>query len=207
MSCRSSTRTGGRSVHRGVTSRAHRSTPATARSVMRSGSSRSWPGSAMTFRRTWFRSSASFASGWPPLPGLCMRPRDLDPRRSPSRQHDLRPTQGPSTGDRPRLANRLGGRPCIKTELLPQRRAAETALLERYLAQLGAHGVQDYSIEQLRTDCGRALLLLLAGSIGWVTTVTGDDLTARERALQEKAVSGGRLTAALLDYGALDLIG
>lgn len=88
-----------------------------------------------------------------------------------------------------------------------ERRAAETALLERYLAQLGAHGVQDYSIEQLRTDCGRALLLLLAGSIGWVTTVTGDDLTARERALQEKAVSGGRLTAALLDYGALDLIG
>jgi hypothetical protein len=89
---------------------------------------------------------------------------------------------------------------------IEERRAAETALLERYIALLGAHGVHSYSLEQLRTDCGRALLLLLAGTIGWVTTVTGHDLTARERALQERAVTGGRLAAALLDYDALALI-
>jgi hypothetical protein len=75
------------------------------------------------------------------------------------------------------------------------RRAAERALLERYVTLLRAHGALGYSLEQLRTDCGRALLLLLAGMVGWVTTVTADDLTARERALQEAAVTGGRIRA------------
>lgn len=42
--------------------------------------------------------------------------------------------------------------------------------------------------------------------VGWVTTVTADDLTPRERALQDAAVTGGRLAAALLDYDALTLM-
>lgn len=71
---------------------------------------------------------------------------------------------------------------------------------------LRAHGICTYSLEQLRTDCTRALLLLLAGMVGWVTTVTADDLTPRERALQDAAVTGGRLAAALLDYDALTLM-
>ena len=86
---------------------------------------------------------------------------------------------------------------------IEERRAAQTALLGRYIALLGSHGVHGYSLEQLRTDCGRALLLRLAGTIGSVMTVTGHDLTARERALQERAVNGGRLAAALLDCDAL----
>jgi hypothetical protein len=61
-------------------------------------------------------------------------------------------------------------------------------------------------VEELRLDCARALLLLLAGTIGWLTTVTGDDLTTRERALQEAALTSGRLAAALLDYDAVGLI-
>lgn len=89
---------------------------------------------------------------------------------------------------------------------IEERRAAEASLLERYVALLSAHGVHNYSLDQLRTDCGRALLLLLAGTIGWITDVTGNDLTARERALQEAAVTGGRFAAALLDYDALALI-
>lgn len=86
------------------------------------------------------------------------------------------------------------------------RRAAEATLLERYVMLLRAHGICTYSLEQLRTDCTRALLLLLAGMVGWVTTVTADDLTPRERALQDAAVTGGRLAAALLDYDALTLM-
>jgi streptomycin 6-kinase len=86
------------------------------------------------------------------------------------------------------------------------RRASETALLESYLTLLAAHGPRQYSVEELRADCGRALLVRLAGTIGWLTTITGDDLTARERALQNATMTNGRLVNALLDYDALALI-
>jgi hypothetical protein len=87
------------------------------------------------------------------------------------------------------------------------RRAAEQTLLERYVTRLSAHGVRNYTVEELRVDYGRALLLRLAGAIGWLTTVTGGDLTARERALQEALLGNGRLAAALLDHDTLALIG
>jgi hypothetical protein len=61
-------------------------------------------------------------------------------------------------------------------------------------------------VDELRADCGRALLLRLAGTIGWLTNITGDDLTARERALQNAAITNGRLAAALLDYDTAALI-
>jgi hypothetical protein len=87
-----------------------------------------------------------------------------------------------------------------------ERRAAETTLLEQYVTLLAAHGVRDYSVEELRTDYGRALLLRLVGVIGWLTNITGDDLTPRERALQDATITNGRLAAALLDYDAMALI-
>ena len=86
------------------------------------------------------------------------------------------------------------------------RRASETALLERYVTLLAAHGARNYTVDELRADCGRALLLRLAGTIGWLTNITGDDLTARERALQNAAITNGRLAAALLDYDTAALI-
>jgi Phosphotransferase enzyme family len=86
------------------------------------------------------------------------------------------------------------------------RRAAETTLFKRYATLLAANGVRNYSVEELRSDCGRALLLLLAGTIGWLMNMSGDDLTVRERALQNAAITDGRLVAALLDYNAGALI-
>jgi hypothetical protein len=87
-----------------------------------------------------------------------------------------------------------------------ERRAAEATLLEQYVTLLAAQGVPDYSVEELRTDYGRALLLRLVGVIGWLTNITGDDLTPRERALQDATITNGRLAAALLDYDAMALI-
>lgn len=86
------------------------------------------------------------------------------------------------------------------------RRTAQTTLFKRYATLLAANGVRNYSVEELRSDCGRALLLLLAGTIGWLMNISGDDLTVRERALQDAAITDGRLVAALLDYNAGALI-
>jgi streptomycin 6-kinase len=85
------------------------------------------------------------------------------------------------------------------------RRTAEGALLDRYAALLAAHGVRGYSREDLRLDCRLALLALLAGTIVWIGSLDADELSERERALQDAAITDGRLTAALLahDLGAL----
>jgi len=87
------------------------------------------------------------------------------------------------------------------------RRAVEQRVLERYITLLAAHGVRNYTAAELRADYGRALLLRLAATVGWLATVRGDDLTRRERALQEAALGNGRLVAALLDHDGLALIG
>jgi len=80
------------------------------------------------------------------------------------------------------------------------RRAHQDELLARYLRLLAEHGVRDYSIDELRVDCGRALLVLLAGTIGWLTRLNRDTLSRRERALQADALaSDGRLANALSD--------
>jgi hypothetical protein len=82
-----------------------------------------------------------------------------------------------------------------------ERRAGETDLLDRYLTLLSEHGVRDYSAADLGSDCELALLLILAGTIGGLTTVDRSELTARELALQGNALAAeGRLVSALLDH-------
>jgi hypothetical protein len=79
------------------------------------------------------------------------------------------------------------------------RRAAESELFDRYVGLLSAHGVRGYSSEDLRLECGLAVLLVLAGTIGWLATVDRD-ASARERALQDAVLSDGRLLTAVLDH-------
>jgi len=79
------------------------------------------------------------------------------------------------------------------------RRRAEEALLEHYVELLCANGVVGYSLDDVRLDCGMALLSLLAGTVGWLASVDRNDLAGRERALQDAALGDGRLLAGLLD--------
>jgi hypothetical protein len=81
------------------------------------------------------------------------------------------------------------------------RRAAENELLERYAGLLSRNGVREYTIEELRYDCGLALLLLLAGTVGGLTAVD-QGATARERALRDAVLTKGRLFTAVLDHSA-----
>lgn len=83
---------------------------------------------------------------------------------------------------------------------MDDRRVAEAELLERYVTLLAAHGVSGYCFDDLRRDCGRALLVLLAGTVGMLATADPAALTARERAIHEAAFGDGRLVAALLDH-------
>lgn len=80
------------------------------------------------------------------------------------------------------------------------RRKAEDELFDRYVTQLARHGVRDYGLEELRRDCRLALLLWLAGTVGWLTTLDEDELTEREVALRRAIFADGRLAAALLDH-------
>jgi aminoglycoside phosphotransferase (APT) family kinase protein len=80
------------------------------------------------------------------------------------------------------------------------RRAAENEFFDRYVTHLLAHGVRGYSLEDLRLECRLALLALLAGTVVWLAALDPDELTARERALQQAALTDGRLTSALLDH-------
>lgn len=80
------------------------------------------------------------------------------------------------------------------------RRAAEAELLDRYVATLAVEGVSEYSRADLRLECGLSLLLLLAGTIGWLANLNATELTGRERTLHEQALGDGRLAAALVDH-------
>lgn len=82
---------------------------------------------------------------------------------------------------------------------IEDRRAAEDALLDRY-ATLIAEGARDYRVDDLRRDCRLALLAVLAGTVGWLTSLDVNELSHRERALQEAVLTDGRLAAALLDH-------
>jgi hypothetical protein len=86
------------------------------------------------------------------------------------------------------------------------RREAESALFDRYVSRLAEHGVGGYSIEDLRTEARLALLALFAGTVVWLTGLDPDDLTPRERALQEAALNDGRMTTALVDNNVEDLL-
>jgi Phosphotransferase enzyme family len=80
------------------------------------------------------------------------------------------------------------------------RRAAEATLLDRYATLIAQHGVRGYGVDELRRDCRLALLVMLAGTVGWVTSLDANELSGRERALQEAVLADGRLFAALLDH-------
>jgi aminoglycoside/choline kinase family phosphotransferase len=80
------------------------------------------------------------------------------------------------------------------------RRASEAQLFDRYVTLLSTRGVRGYSVRDLWLECGLALLVLLAGTVGWLTTLDRGELTTRERALQHAALADGRLVAALLDH-------
>lgn len=86
------------------------------------------------------------------------------------------------------------------------RRAAEDELFDRYLDGLAEHGVRDYSRDDLRLDCRLALLVMLAGTVVWLTALKSDELTTRERALQDAVLGGERLIAALLDHDVGELL-
>jgi tRNA A-37 threonylcarbamoyl transferase component Bud32 len=86
------------------------------------------------------------------------------------------------------------------------RQEAESALLDRYMSRLGEHGVRSYSVDELRAEGRLALLVLFAGMVVWLTGLDPDDVTARERALQDAVVNDGRMTAALLDNNVEDLL-
>jgi Phosphotransferase enzyme family len=81
------------------------------------------------------------------------------------------------------------------------RRAAESELLELYIGELSTNGVREYTIEELRYECGLALLLILAGTVEWLTTAD-QGATARERALHDAVLTQRRLFTAVLDHAA-----
>jgi len=82
-----------------------------------------------------------------------------------------------------------------------ERRGSETDLLDHYATLLSEHGVSDYSTADLRADCELALLLIFAGTVGGLTTIDPSEMTARELALHESALTTeGRLVSALLDH-------
>jgi thiamine kinase-like enzyme len=86
------------------------------------------------------------------------------------------------------------------------RRAVEAELFDRYVGILSAHGIRDYSAEDLRRQFAPALLVMLSGTVVWLAALDRDELTARERELQQRALGDGRLGAALLDHDAAALL-
>jgi hypothetical protein len=111
----------------------------------------------------------------------------------------MRPGRGPSRLSPPASGTHLAL--FLFGSLGPEdRRLAEDALLDRYAALLAAHGVRSYSRENLRLDCRLALLALFAGTIIGIASLKPDELSDRERALQDAAITDRRLTTALLDH-------
>jgi hypothetical protein len=84
------------------------------------------------------------------------------------------------------------------------RRTAERELFEEYLARLFDNGVRGYDRARLRDECRLALLLWLSGVVGWL--VGPEPELARARALQERALSDGRLVAAFRDHEVASLL-
>lgn len=89
---------------------------------------------------------------------------------------------------------------------IEDRRAAEDALLDRYAKLIAEHGVPDYGVDDLRRDCRLALLAVLAGTVGWLTSLDANELSDRERVLQEAVLTDGRLFAALLDHNVIAVL-
>lgn len=88
---------------------------------------------------------------------------------------------------------------------IDDRRRAETELLERYVSLLSEHDVS-YSLEDVHHDYGLALLILLAGTVHWFSSLDLAEPTPRERALRDAALRDGRLLSALADHNATELL-
>jgi Ser/Thr protein kinase RdoA (MazF antagonist) len=80
------------------------------------------------------------------------------------------------------------------------RRAAEDDLLTEYVTLLAVHGASDCSVDALRLECRLALLVLLAGTVGWLSASRRGEQTGREHALRHAVLGNGRLVAALADH-------
>lgn len=80
------------------------------------------------------------------------------------------------------------------------RRETETELLRRYYQNLTDAGVTGYSFGQLLDHYRRALLHQLAGTVGWLSRTSPEDLEGRERELVEAILTKGQLFAALVDH-------
>src|SRR5262249_22141948 len=87
-----------------------------------------------------------------------------------------------------------------------QRRANARDLVAAYHALLVAHGAAGYPLEDLRMHWRLALLWLLAGTVGWLSSTEVEHLRGRERALLEAALGDGRLISLLLDEDVLSLL-
>ncbi len=84
------------------------------------------------------------------------------------------------------------------------RRAAESELLDEYVALIREHGVLDYDRARLLQDCRLALAVLLAAQVSWLAQPEPE--ADRERALRDAVFSDGRLVAALRDHDAVSLL-
>jgi aminoglycoside phosphotransferase (APT) family kinase protein len=89
---------------------------------------------------------------------------------------------------------------------IEDRRAHEDRLVGNYHRILVDAGVDDYSLDRLRADYRRVLLVQLAGITGWLARVEIDDLEGRERDLIEAIFDPGRLFAALRDHTIMNLM-
>jgi hypothetical protein len=85
-----------------------------------------------------------------------------------------------------------------------ERRAAESELLDEYVALIREHGVWDYDRARLLEDCRLALAVLLAAQVSWLAQPEPDG--DRERALRDAVLSDGRLVAALRDHDTAALL-
>ena len=73
------------------------------------------------------------------------------------------------------------------------RRSVEDEVMAQCARELGC------SPRELRRDCALALLVQLAGLIGWLSRAPSSDAGPRELAVRERALADGRLIAALAD--------
>lgn len=91
--------------------------------------------------------------------------------------------------------------PFVATSLpVPERRTHETGQLRAYHAALIAGGTCDYDWDRFLADYRAALLVQLAGTVGWLANADFSQMSNRERALTEAAFGDGRLIAALQDH-------
>lgn len=86
------------------------------------------------------------------------------------------------------------------------RRATESNLLRVYHELLIAHGVTDYSHDQLWRDYRLALLCILANIVNWLGSVNLDNLAGRELALTRAFIDDDWFFSTVMDNRAGELL-